>query len=242
VAQPTNRSALGFEAQTKKPSRWFWGPNHQTAATGFEAQTGKSFTTLVLRLNQETHHHFEIKPGETIATSFEAILEKTVATSFEVKLEKTVVTSFEAKPLETVATGFDAKPVKIILVVLRPNHSQTVDLGFKAQSRNLHSSSPRAQCRPHTAPPNLSIVRPLSTQPVRSFPVLCIRSPTPATILVATLHAAPATCTPRDKQAQFSKWNKGKRKIEWNCPWFKFKARQVNDSSQSNEGTNHLVS
>jgi hypothetical protein len=30
-----------FEAQTKKPSRWFWCPNHQTIAASFEAQTRK---------------------------------------------------------------------------------------------------------------------------------------------------------------------------------------------------------
>jgi hypothetical protein len=54
VAQPTNRCPLDFDAQTNKPSRWFWGSNHQTSAAGFEAQTGKPSTTLVLRLNQET--------------------------------------------------------------------------------------------------------------------------------------------------------------------------------------------
>jgi hypothetical protein len=87
---------------------------------------------------------FEAKPGETIATSFEA------------KLEKTVTTCFEAKPLETVATGFEAKPAKTVRVVLRPNHSRTVDLGFKAQLRNPCSSSPRARCRLHMASPDLS--------------------------------------------------------------------------------------
>jgi hypothetical protein len=100
VAQSTNRSPLGFETQNKKLSRWFWCPNHQTRAAGFEAQTGKPSTTLVLRL----------KPGETVATSFEA------------KLEKTVAAGFEAKPLETVVTSFEAKPAKAIRVVLRPNH------------------------------------------------------------------------------------------------------------------------
>jgi hypothetical protein len=145
VAQPTNRSLLGFDAQTKKPSRWFWGPNHQTRAAGFDGQTRKSFTTLVLRLNQGTDHRFW---GQTITTSFESKLEKTVATGFEAKPMKSVTAGFEAKPLETVATGFEAKPsetvttdfevkpVKTIRVVLRPNHSQTVDLGFKAQPRN----------------------------------------------------------------------------------------------------------
>jgi hypothetical protein len=54
ILKPTNWSPLGFEAQTKKPSRWFWGPNHQTRATGFELQIGK-LLILVLSLNQETY-------------------------------------------------------------------------------------------------------------------------------------------------------------------------------------------
>jgi hypothetical protein len=77
VVQLINRSLLSFDAQTKKRSQWFWDPNHQTIAAGFEAQTGKSEppilrinqkkqsqwfwgqttdkpSTLVLRLNQET--------------------------------------------------------------------------------------------------------------------------------------------------------------------------------------------
>jgi hypothetical protein len=58
---------LGFEAQIKKPSWWFWGPNHQIVATSFEAQTGKPE-----------------------ATSFEAKLEETVATGFEAKSGETV--------------------------------------------------------------------------------------------------------------------------------------------------------
>jgi hypothetical protein len=53
------------------------------------------------------------------------------------KLEKTVAAGFEVKPLETIATDFKAKPAKTVRVVLRQNHSQTVDLGFKAQSKNL---------------------------------------------------------------------------------------------------------
>jgi hypothetical protein len=67
---------------------------------------------------------------------FEAKLGETVATSFEAKLEKAVAAGFDAKPLETVANAFEAKPVKTVRVVLRPNHSQTVDLGFEAQPRN----------------------------------------------------------------------------------------------------------
>jgi hypothetical protein len=72
--------------------------------------------------------------------------------------------------------------------------------------------------------------------------VLCTSSPTPATVLVAARHAAPATCTPQDKQTRFSKQNKVKRKTKQNNPGFEFKRRHVNDSSQSNQETDHLVS
>jgi hypothetical protein len=78
---------------------------------------------------------------------------------------------------------------------------RTVDLGFEAKSRNLCSSSPCARCRPKKASPDLSIIRPQSTWP---SPVLYIRSPTPAMILIAIRHAAPITCTPWDKQIRFS--------------------------------------
>jgi hypothetical protein len=101
---------------------------------------------------KKTTTDFEVKLGETIATSFEAKLEKTVAIGFEAKLEKTVIAGFEAKPLETVATagfeaklpetvatGFEAKPAKTIRVVLRPNHSQTIAIGFKAQTDEKQS-------------------------------------------------------------------------------------------------------
>jgi hypothetical protein len=106
----------------------------------------------------------------------------------------------------------------------------------------MRSSSPRSRSRPHTAPSDLSTARPLSTRPVRPSPVLCTRSPTHAMILVIARHAAPTTCTSRDKQTRFSKRNKGKRKTKGNYPGFKFKPHQVNDSSQSNQGTDHLVS
>jgi hypothetical protein len=61
MAQPTNCTPLGFEAQTNKPSWWFWGPNHQTVDASFEAQTGKPKAI-----------GFAAKQGETVATNFEA--------------------------------------------------------------------------------------------------------------------------------------------------------------------------
>jgi hypothetical protein len=124
VLKPKPRNRRGdFDAQITKPKLpvlrlkpgnppppWFWGSTKKLTAG------------------------FEIKPGETVATSFEAKLEKTVATGFEAKPEKTITGGFEAKPLETVTTGFEAKPAKTAQVVLRPNHSQTVANGFEAQT------------------------------------------------------------------------------------------------------------
>jgi hypothetical protein len=52
---------------------------------------------------------------------------------------KKPTTSFETKLRETVGTSFEAKLAKIVQVILRSNHSQTVDLGFKAQPRNPRS-------------------------------------------------------------------------------------------------------
>jgi hypothetical protein len=222
---PVLRLKLG-----KPPPPCFWGSTKKSTA-GFEAKPGETVTTC-----------FEAKLEKIIATGFEAKLEKTVTAGFEAKLPETVATGFEAKPLETVATGFEAKPAKTVRVILRPNHSQTVDLDFKAQPRNPRSSSPRARCRPHTVPTDLLIARPLSTRPVRPSPVMCTRSPTSVTILLAARHVAPTTCTPWDKQMWFSEWSKDEWKTKKNYPEFKFKSHQVNDSSQSNQETDHLVS
>jgi hypothetical protein len=76
----------------------------------------------VAQLTNRSPHGFEAKPSEIIAAGFEAKPLKTVATGLEAKLEKTIT------------TGFDAKLVKTIRVILRPNHSQTVAIGFEAQT------------------------------------------------------------------------------------------------------------
>jgi hypothetical protein len=85
---------------------------------------------------------------------------------------------------------------------LRLNHWQIVDLSFEAQPRNPHSS-PRVWCRPHNV--TRSLDRSVTEYPTCAWPspVLCIRPPTPTTILIATRHVAPVTYTPRDKQTWF---------------------------------------
>jgi hypothetical protein len=71
---------------------------------------------------------------------------------------------------KTRATNFEAKLGEIILVVLTPNHWQTVKLGFEAQLRNPRSSSSCARCRPYTTSSDLLIVRPSSTWLVLDHP------------------------------------------------------------------------
>jgi hypothetical protein len=117
VLRPKPRNHRGdFDAQITKPKLPVLMPKPENSPPPRFWDSTKKLTT-----------GFEAKPGETVTTSF------------EVKLEKTVTTGFEAKPLENVATGFVAKPAKTVWVVLRPNHSQTVDLGSEAQPRNSRS-------------------------------------------------------------------------------------------------------
>jgi hypothetical protein len=95
---------------------------------------------LVLRPKPRNHRgDFEAQITKPELLVLSPKLGETITTSFVDKLEKTVTAGFEAKPLETVATSFEAKPMKTVQVVLRPNHSQTIDLGFEAQPRNPRS-------------------------------------------------------------------------------------------------------
>jgi hypothetical protein len=112
VLRPKPRNRHGdFEAQITKPELLVLRPKSGNPPPRWFWGSTKKPTAS-----------FEAKPGETVATRFEA------------KLEKTVIAGFEAKPLETITTGFEAKPVKTIRVVLRPYHSQTVAIGFEAQT------------------------------------------------------------------------------------------------------------
>jgi hypothetical protein len=128
------------------PPPWFWGSTKKLTV-GFEAKPGEIVaTTFETKLEKTVTTSFEAKPEKTAAAGFDAKPPKTVTASFEAKPSETVSAGFEAKPLETVAAGFETKPLetvatgfeakltKTIRVVLRPNHSQTVAIGFEAQT------------------------------------------------------------------------------------------------------------
>jgi hypothetical protein len=70
---------------------------------------------LVLRLNQKTHHRFEVKPRETVTTGFEIKLGKTVATDFEAKSDRS--SGFEANPLTNRRPWFLSSTKKPVLLV-----------------------------------------------------------------------------------------------------------------------------
>jgi hypothetical protein len=104
------------------------------------------------------------------------------------------------------------------------------------------SSSPCARCRSHTASPDLSTVRPPSTRPMLDHP----QSSTPGLLvlprsssLLAMSHLSPA----HHETSKHDSSHETKITVKQpKCPRFEFKPRQVNDSSQSNQGTDHLVS
>jgi hypothetical protein len=53
--KPINLLPHGFKGQTKKPSWWFWGPNHQTVATDFDAKSGNSCFSSPPRVRCGSH-------------------------------------------------------------------------------------------------------------------------------------------------------------------------------------------
>jgi hypothetical protein len=84
---------------------------------------------MILRPKSLNHScRFWGQNQETRATGFEAKPRETVTTGYKVKLEKTVATSFEGKSKKTV------------LVVLRPNHWQTMFWGSNKKPTLLVST------------------------------------------------------------------------------------------------------
>jgi hypothetical protein len=130
--------------------------------------------------------------------------------------------------------------VKTVRVVLRLNHSQTVDLNFEAQPRNLGSSL-------HVPGADRTRRYLTSRPPGHQVPDLCDHpwSSAPGLLLLpwsSSLHGMPHLPPVHYKTSKRDSPNETKVKEKQNYPGFEFKSRQVNDSSQSNQGTDHLVS
>jgi hypothetical protein len=119
---------------------------------------------------------------------------------------------------------------------------ETIDLNFEAEPRNMRSSSPYARHRPHTAPPNLSIIRSPSTRPVLNH----ARSSAPCLLLLPRSSSLPAmphlSPTHHETSKRVSPHETGSRVELPKFSRFKFKLRQVNYSSQIKSMTTWFLS
>jgi hypothetical protein len=117
-----------------------------------------------------------------------------------------------------------------------------VGLGFEAQLRNLRSSSPCAQCRSHIISPDLSIIKPPSTWSVldhhqSSAPGLLLLPRSSSLSAMSHLSPTHHETSKRDSPQKIDSSVKHPK-----YPRFEFKPWYVNNSSQSNQCTDHLVS
>jgi hypothetical protein len=189
VAQPTNCSPFGFEAQTKKPMWWFWGPNHQTVLVSSEAKMGQPITTS-----------FEAKPGEAVTTGFKDKPRENRRHRFWGQTGENHPSGFEVKPLTNRPSGFETKP----LINRRPWFWGSI----KKPALLIFTCTVQTAHRITRSPDRLIIEYPtcvIIPDPLHQVSNSC-------TILIAAPQAAPATCTPWDKQTRFSKQNKDKGK------------------------------
>jgi hypothetical protein len=239
--KPRNRHG-DFEAQITKPELSVLRPKlGNTQSPRFWGSTKKLTTS------------FEAKPGETVTAGF------------DVKPSETVAAGFEAKPLETVATGFEAKPEKTVPVVLRSNHWQTVAISFEARTdekpsewfwgQTTHKPSTlvlrlnQEICAPHLHVHGADHTwhHPTSWLPGHRVPDLCDHSwsSVPGLLLLpwfSSLYAMPHLPHAHHETSKHDSPNETKIKVkQTNRPRFEFKPRQVNNSSQSNQGNDHLV-
>jgi hypothetical protein len=213
----------------------------KTVTAGFEAKPPETVTTC-----------FEAKPLETVATDFEAKLTKTVAAGFEANLAKTVRVVLRPNHSQTIAIGFEAqtdeKPFEWFLGQTTHKPSTLVlRLNQETCASRLHvHGTYRTRCYP-TSRPHGHRVPDLCDHHRSSTPGLLLL---PWSSLLHTMsHLPPAhhetskRDSPKVKEKQnVLQQNKGKRKTKRNYPGFEFKPRQVNDSSQSSQGMDHLVS
>jgi hypothetical protein len=148
---------------------------------------------------------------------------ETQATDFEVKVEKIVTNGYKTKPEKTITTGFEIKPEKIIPVV-EAKPPINLPTGFEVKLLTNRWPWFWGSTKKHVL-----LVSTYTVQTANNATRLLDRPITEyltrATILSPlhqvsyschdphrSCHAAPATCTPRDKQMRFYKWNKDKGK------------------------------
>jgi hypothetical protein len=125
--------------------------------------------------------------------------------------------------------NFKTQITKSELLVLRPK-PETIDLGFEAQPRNSRSSSSCVRYGPHTASPDLLIIRPPSTRHVIDHP----RSSTPDLLLLPRFSSLSVMSHLSPTHHEISKRNspnKTRIKVKLSKCLIQIQTRHVNDSS-----------
>jgi hypothetical protein len=196
----------------------FWGPNRKTLHyLGFEAQPRNWL--LVLRPNQEKRRHqFWGQIGENRRHWFWDQTSENRCSKFWGQTARNHSSGFEAKPLTNRRPWFWGSTKKHALLV------------FTCQVQTAHCATWPLD-RPATEYPTCATI----SDPLHQVSYSC-HGPRCCTLCrICHLH------TTRQANTILQR-NKDKRKIKRNYSGFEFKSRQVNDSSQSNQVTNHLIS
>jgi hypothetical protein len=151
---------------------------------------------------------------------------------------------FEAQIIKLSTLVLSPKPWTAV-VVLRPNHWQTITTGFEARPENSHfSSPPRLWCGSHTTSPDLLIVRPPSTQLVLDHSW----SSAPSLLLLPWSSSLPTTLHLLPTHHETSKHVSPNRITQFGVSSTEMHRIQIQTKSspllitQINQGTNHLIS
>jgi hypothetical protein len=194
MAQPTNCSLHGFEAQTKKPSRWFWGPNHQIVATDLRPKPGKP-PPSGLRPNLEEPSPTALRPNWE-------------------KLSQWFWGQTTDKP-PTLVLRLNQETCAPHLLVHGIDCTQ-----YHPTSQSFGHWVPDMCDHPQSSAPGLLLLARSSSLSAMPY-------------LPPTHHDTSKRDSPHDTK------DKGEL---LKCLRFEFNPHQVNDLSQSNQGTDHLVS
>jgi hypothetical protein len=196
-----------------------WGGSVTKASRYVSTRVPRSLHAPIDFVAQPTNHR---------PLSFEAQTKKPLRWFGDLN-HQTVAAGFEALIRKPEATGFEVKP------------GETIDLGFEAKPRNPRFSSPYAWCISHTSSPDLSIIWPSSTRLMLDHPWFSASGlllPPWSLSLPAMSHLSPA----HHETSKHDSLHKIDGVEPSKLPKFELKPRQINYSSQSNKGTDHLVS
>jgi hypothetical protein len=149
-------------------------------------------------------------------------------------------TDFDAKPGETVATSFESNRRKLLPPVLKPNRRKPSTLALRLNQETctpcLHMHGADRTRRHWTSQSPATEYSTCAT-----IPDLCTRSLTPARS--SSLHDKPHLPPAHYEISKHNSPNEININVKQpKCPRFEFKPSQVNDSSQTKQGTDYLVS